>query len=59
MTAKNPWPTRADGTNKTVGEMTPDERRAAFAEAAERVKQEMESPEMQRAVGDYLNGRVQ
>ena len=30
------WPKHEDGTNKTVGEMTPDEKRAVFLLAAER-----------------------
>jgi hypothetical protein len=30
------WPTHADGTNKTVGEMTPEEKRVVFLSAAER-----------------------
>jgi hypothetical protein len=30
------WPTHADGTNKTVGEMTPEERRDVFLSAAKR-----------------------
>lgn len=30
------WPTHPDGTNKTVGEMTPEERRDVFLSAAAR-----------------------
>lgn len=30
------WPAHADGTNKTVGEMTPEEKRVVFLSAAER-----------------------
>lgn len=35
MTAST-WPTREDGTNKTVGEMTPEEKRGVFLATAER-----------------------
>lgn len=32
------WPTRPDGTNKTMGEMTPEERREQWAGAVDRYK---------------------
>lgn len=32
------WPTHPDGTNKTIGEMTADERAAVMAAAALRFK---------------------
>ena len=33
-----PWPTRPDGTNKTMGEMTHEERREQWRRAVERAK---------------------
>lgn len=40
MNAAEPstWPKHEDGTNKRVGEMTPDEMRAVFKAAVERRK---------------------
>lgn len=35
------WPKREDGTNKTIGQMTRDERREQFAASANRIKAEM------------------
>lgn len=35
-TANDNWPKRPDGSNKTVGEMTADERRAVMSAARER-----------------------
>ena len=35
MTAST-WPTHADGTNKAIGEMTPEEKRGVFLSAASR-----------------------
>lgn len=37
----NDWPTHADGSSKTVGEMTPDERAAVLARAKERDRRRM------------------
>lgn len=51
-----PWPTRADGTNKTVGEMTPDERRRVFAEAAARLQREFSDPLVQQKLAAALRG---
>lgn len=39
----NGWPKREDGTNKTMGEMTRDERRAQFKASIVRIKVEMEA----------------
>jgi hypothetical protein len=55
---KDNWPKRPDGSNKTVGEMTPAEKREQFAKAAKRVQAEFEDPAMQKAVGDYLADRT-
>ncbi len=49
------WPTRADGQNKTVGEMTPEERREVIAAAAQRVKAQFEAPKAQAAFSRLLN----
>jgi hypothetical protein len=38
------WPTRADGSNKKIGEMTPAERQAVTAAAARRLKAEADDP---------------
>lgn len=35
------WPTRADGTNKTMGEMTKEERREQVKASIERTKYEL------------------
>lgn len=50
------WPKRPDGTNKTMGEMTPEERREQFEAAAQRLKAELESPEMQRVIAESIPG---
>lgn len=44
------WPMHADGGHKTIGEMTPDERRAQTAAAARRLAAEYvpEAPEDRR-----------
>jgi hypothetical protein len=44
---KTEWPKRPDGSNKTMGEMTSEERRVQFAAACQRVKAEFEHPKMQ------------
>lgn len=46
----SPWPKRRDGSNKTLGEMTPEERRTQFVEACEKLRPEIESPEMRTAL---------
>jgi hypothetical protein len=49
------WPKHADGTPKKVGEMTRDEARTCFADAAQRVKAELEAPAVQKAISDLLS----
>lgn len=49
------WPTHPDGTNKRVGDMTPEERKRVFAEAAARVKADFERPEVQRRMAELLD----
>jgi hypothetical protein len=41
------WPKHSDGTNKTMGEMTSEERREQWKKGAERLKKELESPKKQ------------
>jgi hypothetical protein len=50
-----PWPKRPDGSNKTMGEMTPAERRAQFTAACQRLKAEFERPEVQAALQAALD----
>ena len=38
------WPTNRDGTPKTFGEMTPDERRAATNDAIRHLQAELSDP---------------
>lgn len=40
-----PWPTHPDGTNKRIGDMTPDERAAVMADARRRYFAEPEDDE--------------
>lgn len=47
MTAST-WPTHEDGTNKTFGEMTPEEKRCVLLSAAKR----------REDAGDLLNART-
>jgi len=54
VNAEAPWPTREDGSNKTVGEMTPDEMRAVMKAASERTKRHFERPEMQDGIRAFL-----
>ena len=49
------WPKHADGTPKKVGEMTREEQRVVFAASAQRIKAELESPKMQRALASLLS----
>lgn len=39
-----PWPTRPDGSNMTMGEMTPEQRRAQWKAAAIRWRARGEQP---------------
>jgi hypothetical protein len=42
MTKQNDtWPKRADGTNKTIGEMTPEESERVTREAVQKVAKQM------------------
>lgn len=50
------WPKHEDGTNKRVGDMTPEEQRAVFKAAAERVQAEFARPEVQDKLAAVLNG---
>lgn len=45
-----PWPTRPDGSNKTMGEMTPDEQRAQWKDAVASVKRDFENPAFRAAL---------
>ena len=47
------WPKRPDGTNKTMGEMTPEERREQMEAAVLRLKAELEHPKMQEAMREF------
>lgn len=49
------WPKRPDGSNKTVGEMTREERSAVFKAATARLKAEFEHPKVQDAIARILN----
>lgn len=49
------WPTREDGTNKRVGEMTPEERKEVFATAAKRTQQHFERPDIQAGLKEMLS----
>lgn len=48
------WPTRPDGSNMTVGEMTPEQRRAVFAAAVQRTKAHFERPEVRAGIAAVL-----
>lgn len=50
------WPKHPDGTNKRVGDMTPEEKRAVFQAATLRLKAEFEQPDMQAKMAAVLNG---
>jgi hypothetical protein len=41
-----PWPTHTDGSNKTVGEMTPTERARVKRESVDRLKSKFAAEEM-------------
>jgi hypothetical protein len=56
MTEQSEWPKHPDGSNKRVGDMTPEERRAVFKAAGIRLKAELERPEVQERVAHVLNG---
>jgi hypothetical protein len=57
-TAMSNWPKREDGTNKTMGEMTKEERREQTTASLLRLKAEFEEPKMQKALADWMNGTV-
>lgn len=48
------WPTHPDGTNKTVGEMTKEERREVMRAAAERMAAKFNSAEALAAMNREL-----
>lgn len=50
------WPKREDGSNKTVGEMTSEEKREVFKASAARLKAEFENPLIQEKLKHALNG---
>jgi len=52
-----PWPTRPDGSNKTVGEMTPAERKQVFTDAAARLKDQFEHPAFRAALAKLEAGQ--
>lgn len=52
------WPKREDGTNKTMGEMTKEERREQTTASLLRLKAEFEEPKMQKALADWMNGAI-
>ena len=56
--AETPWPTHPDGRPKKMGEMTPEERRAQFRDAAATVKTKMEAPAVQQALREFVDGTV-
>ncbi len=45
--------------NKRLGDMTPDERKAAIASALRRLEREFARPEVQKAISAALNKEVQ
>lgn len=53
------WPKRDDGTNKTIGEMTAEERRAAFSASVERLRAEFSNPHVIAGISAVLesNGK--
>jgi len=52
------WPKHLDGTNKKIGEMTPDEQRAVAGSAAAKIQVELNTPGhlTRRAVEKILIG---
>lgn len=50
------WPKHQDGSPKKMGEMTPEEREACWTQAAQKVKAELERPEVQARLAAVLNG---
>jgi hypothetical protein len=44
------WPKRPDGTNKTMGEMTPEERKAQVQASLGRLKAELENPKIAEVI---------
>lgn len=53
---ETPWPTHPDGRPKKMGEMTPEERKAQFKDAAHRAKVTVETPAMRQAFQEYVDG---
>jgi hypothetical protein len=53
---ETPWPMHPDGRQKKMGEMTPEERKAQFKDAVQRVKTTMETPAMRQAIQEYVDG---
>jgi hypothetical protein len=49
------WPKHPDGRNKKMGEMTRDEQMAQWRRAAERFKQQVETPEAQAAFARVMS----
>jgi hypothetical protein len=53
---ETPWPLHADGRPKKIDEMTPDERKALFKDAAQRVNATMEATAMREAIREFVDG---
>lgn len=49
-----PWPKRPDGSNKTMGEMTQEERRAQTTAACRKLEREFAQPAFQDAIRRVL-----
>lgn len=49
------WPKRPDGSNMSIGEMTPEDARRVMREAAERFKAKFEDPAHQARIQAVLD----
>ena len=56
MTETSTWPKRPDGSNMTIGEMTPEQRREQFRRSVLRIKAEFEHPATQAKIQAVLDG---
>lgn len=50
------WPTHEDGTNKRIGDMTADEKRAVMAAAKKRFMSQADEREEQRMAQEWVAG---
>jgi hypothetical protein len=58
MNTTDTWPKRPDGSNMSVGEMTPEQRRAVFGEAVRQTKRYFERPDVRAGIAAAMTKEI-